>query len=64
MMPFYLSGVVCMAIAILYSNYHSLSKLYYTWEFWVSFMLLCISSWLGILILVGLYIKNNFLNKD
>lgn len=64
MMTLYLSGVVCMAIAILYSNYRSLSKLYPIWAFWVASLILCLSSWLGILILVWVYIKNNLLNKD
>ena len=51
------------SIAILYYNYHSLSKLYPIWAFWVASLILCLSSWIGILILVWVYIKNNFLNR-
>lgn len=57
-MILYLSGVVLMAIAIVYFNYSILNKLIKLWQFWFSFTLLCLLSWLGIVIVIVLTIKH------
>lgn len=57
-MIFYLSGVVLMAIAIVYFNYSILNKLIKLWQFWFSFTLLCLLSWLGIVMVIVLTIKH------
>ena len=58
-MIFYLSGVVLMAIAIVYFNYSILNKLIKLWQFWFSFTLLCLLSWLGIVMVIVLTIKHD-----
>ena len=62
-MTIYLIGVVLMAIAIGYFNYQMLPKLYKIWQFWLSATLLCLLSWVGIVIVIVLAVKHA-ISKD
>lgn len=64
MITWYILGVVLMAIAIVYFNYDILHKLMNTWQFWFSFILLCLLSWLGIVIVIVLTIKHVISNSS
>lgn len=59
-MILYLSGVVLMAIAIIYFNYPMLPKLAKTWQFWFASALLCLLSWAGIVMVIVFTLKHAF----
>lgn len=61
-MIFYLVGVVLIAIAIVYFNYLMLPKLAKTWQFWFASTLLCLMSWLVVLLVIVLTIKHAIIN--
>lgn len=62
-MIIYLSGVVLIAIAIVYFNYPMLPKLYKTWQFWFASTVLCLLSWVGIVMVIVFTIKH-ILSED
>lgn len=62
-MIIYLVGVALMAIAIIYFNYPMLPKLAKSWQFWLVSTLLCLLSWVGIVMVIVFTIKHAF-NKD
>ena len=62
-MRIYLVGVALMAIAIIHSNYPILPKLSKTWQFWFASTLLCLMSWLGVLMVIVFNLKHAF-SKD
>ena len=57
-MIFYLVGVALIAIAIVYFNYLMLPKLAKTWQFWFASTLLCLLSWLGIVMVIVFTVKH------
>lgn len=58
-MIIYLAGVALIAISIIYFNYLMLPKFVKTWQFWFASALLCLLSWLGIVMVIVLTIKHD-----